>query len=171
MRVEAKDLVVIGRLGAPYGVKGWQHVQSFTHPIENILAYPHWYVQQKTQWVRFEVVAGRLHGEGVVAQLHHIDDRDKAALLVNCEVAIEREQLPELPVDEFYWKDLEGCRVLNTHGETLGVVRYLYENTGIDIMVVVNEEKEQHIPFILQDTVMSVDLAAKQIIVAWDIVI
>ena len=38
----AVEWVELGRLGAPYGVKGWLHVESYTEPPERLLDYPVW---------------------------------------------------------------------------------------------------------------------------------
>jgi 16S rRNA processing protein RimM len=163
--------VIIGRIGAPFGVQGWQHIQSFTQPPENILDYPKWYVRQKEQWMLMEVKACRCHGKGFVAQLQGIEDRDMAALWVNADIAIERDQFAPLSPDEFYWADLEGLSVQTKQGERIGDIQYLYENAGTDIMVVKHQEKEQHIPFRMHDTVVKVDLANRQVIIDWDLLV
>ena len=38
----AVEWVELGRLGAPYGIKGWLHVESYTEPPEKLLDYPVW---------------------------------------------------------------------------------------------------------------------------------
>lgn len=160
--------VVIGQIGAPYGVQGWHHVRSFTQPIENILQYKQWYLQQKGKWVPFKLHAGRLHGQNIVVQLEGVQDRDVAASYTLSNIAVLRTQLASLPEDEFYWADLEGLQVKTVQGEILGTVAYLYDNANTDVMVVQKEGKEQHIPFIMHDTVVAVDLAAKTMTVDWD---
>lgn len=164
----AESLVVIGRLGAPYGVQGWQHVQSFTEPQDNVLNYKTLYVQQKDQWIALKVEAGRRHGQGIVIKLHDITDCDVAAKWTQCHIAVPRDELPQLPADEFYWADLENLTVLSTKGETLGQIQYLYDNAGIDVMVITHLGKEFQIPFVLNDTVREVDLQKKHVIIDWD---
>ncbi|MCS5712433.1 ribosome maturation factor RimM [Candidatus Berkiella aquae] len=166
--MRADSLVVIGRLGAPFGVQGWQHVQSFTEPHDNVLNYETLYVQQKDQWVAFRLEEGRRHGQGVVVRLHDVTDCDVAAKLTQCHIAVPRDELPALPADEFYWTDLENLLVVNAQGETLGHIQYLYENAGTDVMVIKNQDKEQQVPFLLHDTVIAVDLEKKQVIVDWE---
>ena len=50
---QSDAIVVIGKLGRPYGVRGWLALQSFTEPRENILAYQPWRIQtgQNSDWV------------------------------------------------------------------------------------------------------------------------
>lgn len=164
---EEHSFLIIGQLGAPFGVLGWNHVRSFTQPLKNILQYQKWYIQQKNEWIPFELEAGRVHSKSIVAKLKGIDDRDKAALLTQSHVAIFRSQLPQLEEDEFYWADLEGLQVKTITGEILGNVHYLYDNAGVDVMVVLKENQELHIPFIMQDTVHKVSLEEGCIVVDW----
>jgi 16S rRNA processing protein RimM len=162
-------LVIVGQLGAPYGVRGWQHIQSYSQPIDNILEYQHWFVEQKGQWVAFKVEAGRRHGQGLVVKLAGIEARESAALLVNAKIAVKREQFAPLAQDEFYWADLEGLAVQSQNGEPVGKVEYLYENANVPVMVIKSAEKERHVPFVMLDTVLAVDLVSKQMVIDWDL--
>lgn len=166
--VIADSLVVIGRLGAPFGVQGWQHVQSFTEPQDNVLRHEILYVQQKDEWVPLRLEEGRRHGQGVVVKLQDVTDCDVAAKFTQSNIAVPRAELPTLPADEFYWTDLENLTVVNTKGETLGQIQYLYDNAGTDVMVLKSHGKEQQIPFLLHDTVLEVSLANRQVIVDWE---
>ncbi len=161
-------LVIVGKIGAPYGVQGWQHIHSFTDPIANILNYEQWYVEHQGEWLGLSLEEGRTHGQGLVAKLSAVDSPESAALLTNCMIAVEREALENLPADEFYWTDLEGLAVFNSNGEVYGQISHLYQNANADIMVVKHDDKERHIPFVMNDTVQKVDLANRQVIVDWD---
>ncbi len=163
----APDMLILGRVSGIYGVKGWVRVFSHTSPRSNILSYSSWYLRQVGSWVKYKLQSGRAHGKGVVAQLKGCDDREQAAMLMQAEIAIPREQLPELQPDEFYWADLEGLKVQTTEGVDLGVVDYLLE-TGANDVVVVKGERERLIPYLWQDVIRSVDLKAGRMIVDWD---
>ena len=45
-------IIVMGKLGAPFGIRGWCKLYSFTDPITNILDYPHWQLRypKKKAW-------------------------------------------------------------------------------------------------------------------------
>lgn len=164
-----ETLIIIGQLGAPYGVRGWQHIQSHSHPAENILGYQDWFIAQKEMWVPFKLEAGRRHGQGIVAKLATIEDREAAAVWSNAKIAVKRDHLAPLAQNEFYWADLEGLNVYSPSGEAIGQLEYLYENAGSPIMVVQDAVKERHIPFLMHDTVMNVDLASRKIVIDWDL--
>ncbi len=160
-------MVVLGRVSGLYGVKGWLRIFSHTSPRSNILTYPSWYLRLADGWTEHEVRSGRAHGKGVVAQLKGCDDRDQAARLLQAEIAVRREQLPELPPGEFYWTDLEGLRVETTDGVDLGVIDHLFE-TGANDVIVVKGERERLIPYLWQTVIQSVDLERGRMIVDWD---
>ncbi|MGE3320008.1 MAG: ribosome maturation factor RimM [Candidatus Berkiella sp.] len=168
-RSVSESLVVIGRLGAPYGVQGWQHLQSFTEPQDNILRFKTLFVEQKDQWASVTVEQSRCHGQGFVVKLENITDCDVAAKWTQCHIAVPREALPQLGANEFYWTDLENLAVMTTKGERLGDIVSLYENAGVDIMVIKDQDREQQIPFVLHDTVVEVDLQKRQVIVDWEL--
>lgn len=168
----SKAFVVVGRIGRPYGLHGWQHIQSFTQPAENLFEYKNWYILQKNEWLPFKLDAHKLHGKEYIIHLDGIQTKEEAALYSNKQVAVLRSHLPRLNDGEFYWSDLEGLNVVTCEGIRLGTVQYLYENTGIDVMVVKpqqdTQDRERHIPFIWQETVKDVDFIDHQITVDWD---
>ena len=163
----AETPIVMGRIGGPYGVRGWVHVVSFTMPADNLLDYRPWYLARKRDWQLTDVVEARRHGKGLVAKLPGCDDRDAAALLKGMSIGIQRGQLPEPGEDEYYWHDLEGLRVQTTQGMDLGTVDHLIE-TGANDVLVVKGERERLIPFIRGQVVLSIDLVAGEIQVDWD---
>jgi 16S rRNA processing protein RimM len=168
------DMVVLGRIGAPFGVKGWVHIQSFTENNQNLFNYTIWYLHRnstkKTSWQSFKLLQWKPHGNAYVALLSECEDRDKASLLTNFEIGIPRSLLPELAEDEHYWMDLVGLSVVNEQGEILGIVDSLFETGANDVLVVYNEnEKQQHLlPYIPDDYILKIDRDRKQILVRWD---
>lgn len=161
-------MVVLGRIGAPYGVKGWVHVQSFTEPGDNILKYRLWYIQSKEQWRPVQVKELRPHGKHFAALLEGYDDRDKVALLTNADIGVPREALPALEDGEYYWSDLIGMTVITESGETLGVIERIFETGANDVLVVKGETREHLIPYIPEDYVLEIDPKSRVMRVSWD---
>lgn len=173
MSVETGDeYVAVGRISGLYGVKGWVKIYSYTRPRDNILNYSPWYLKQGKSWRPVELQAGRVHGEGIVAHLVGCDDREVARELLKAEIAITRQQLPELD-EGYYWADLMKCQVKTQDGVALGQVVQMLETGANDVMVVQqkiagSEPLERLIPFILEDVIVCVDLAGQIITVDWD---
>ena len=76
--------------------------------------------------------------------------------------------MPQLKQDEFYWADLEGLSVQLENGQSVGTVEYLYDNAGTDVFVIKNLKEEHHVPFLMHETVLKVDLGAKTMTIDWD---
>lgn len=157
---------MIGRIAGIYGVHGWLRIESYTADRAAILDYRAWYLGRDKEWRPVEVLDGRLHGAGVVAQLAGIADREQARALLGCEIAIPREMLGEAGRNEYFWTDLEGLRVVTTGGVELGTVSHLFATGANDVMVVRNG-RERLIPF-TGNVVQSVDLERGLVTVDWD---
>ena len=59
-------------------------------------------------WKPHALEAVKLHGDGVVAKLAGIDDRDASEALGSCYIGAPREALPAPAEGEYYWADLAG---------------------------------------------------------------
>jgi 16S rRNA processing protein RimM len=172
--MQAQDVVVVGRIGAPHGVRGWVRVSSFTEPAGNILDYRPWLLETGDTWRSQHPLEVKPHRQGYVARFADIEDRDEAGRLAGKHVAVARTQLPDLEPDEYYWRDLEGLAVWNS-GVLLGVVDHLIDTGAKPLLVVVNdpqaggtaEPRQTLIPFVAQH-VAEVDLEARRIEVSWD---
>lgn len=171
------DLVVLGQIGAAYGIKGWVKINSHTQPQEGIFDYDGWYIKSGREWRPVKVAASRQHGKGLIAQLDGCDDRNAAELLRNAEIAVESSQLPELAEGEYYWSQLEGLSVItgNEAGNDilLGKVSHLMATGSNDVLVVRSckdsiDKRERLLPLVMEHVVKQIDLEAGQIRVDWD---
>ena len=102
----------------------------------------------------------------MVVKIQEINDRELAREYANNPIAIERNALPKLDEEEYYWQDLIGCTVETTSGICLGQVKSLMETGSNDVLVVVGE-RERLIPYI-DSVVISIDVTKKSIVVDWD---
>lgn len=160
-------MVVVGGIAGLYGVRGWVKVISHTEPRDSILKYSPWYLGQEGAWQPRRLIAGRLQGKGVLAQIVGCEDRDQAAALLGQVIAVRHDQLPVLAADEYYWSDLEGLRVTTLQGVDLGIVNHLFETGANDVLVVVGE-RERLLPYVWHQVVKRVDLTAGLLLVDWD---
>jgi len=157
----------LGRVSGLFGVKGWVKVFSYTRPREAILDYDRWFLKKKGEWQAASIQEGQRHGKGVIAHLQGVDDRDQAADLIGCDIAIARDSLPEADEGSYYWADLEGMRVVHRDGSELGRVAYLLETGANDVLVTAGE-RERLIPFIAEKVILDVDFATGIISVDWE---
>ena len=151
--------VVLGRIGAAYGVKGWFHLHPFADDPERWLTLSNWWVSPTepdaegvAPWRVVVPEEMRAHGDGIVVRLNETVDRTAAEALRGFWVGAPRDALPETDAETYYWADLIGLPVVNTQGESLGRVDRLIE-TGTNAVLIVKEDtepkpQERLIPFV-----------------------
>ena len=164
-----QGLLHVGKISGVFGIKGWVKVFSFMNYREDILRYSTWILKKNAATKFVNVVTGQLQNQSVIAQLEDIDDRNAAELLIGWGIFIQKSQLAPTQDNEYYWSDLVGLRVENTHGIMLGVIDSLIETGSNDVMIINDENNVQYaIPFIQPDVVLEVDLNTKKMRVDWD---
>ena len=168
------DIIVVGRLGRSFGVKGWQVLQSFTDPPENILQYGPWYLQRSPDgpWQALDKPVYQPHKNGHIVRLEHIQNPEDAHSYSGSLVGVTRDvlsatdQTDDTSEAEYFWHDLVGCEVYNLEDVFLGRVDHLIETGAHDVLIVKEDERDLLIPF-QQPFLQNVDLAAKRISVEW----
>ncbi len=115
------NLVLLGRFGAPHGVRGEIRLQSYT---ADPLAIG-WYgpLTDRFGAKRLRLLSVRPQGKDMlVARVEGVADRASAEALTGVELYTPRDSLPAPDEDEFYLADLVGLRAETRDGEWIGVV-------------------------------------------------
>ncbi len=172
--MNGKDLVVLGKFGAVYGINGWLKVNSYTDIPEGIFDYTPWQIQVQGNWRQMQISGKKRHGNGLIVKLADVADRDQAQLYVNADIAVERSALPQLADGDFYWRDLMGMAVVNEAGYHLGEVVDMMETGSNDVLVVKANKSdafgktERLLPFLTDSVIKEVNNAERRILVDWD---
>ena len=167
----ASDKVIVGKIGAPYGVKGWVKINSYTETPEGIFEYAPWFLGDEKE---YQIDQWRPHGKSLVAKIVGVDSRDDAERIKNLDININASQLPDLGDEGVYWRELTGMKVVTTQGYDLGVVKEVF-NTGANDVIHVKAnvgdafgQKERLLPFVFDSVVQTVDKTERVITVEWD---
>ena len=176
MTGKRSNLVNVGRVMGVFGVQGWLKIQSSTEDEASILEYSPWWLKTRHGVKPFEIDEFKFRNKGLLVHFKGVDDRDTAAGYVHADIAIERAQLPELEVGEFYWHQLIGLTVTSEFdggSHCLGVVKSILETGANDVLVVKPsadslDDRERLVPYIPESYVKSVDLDAGCVVVEWD---
>jgi len=155
----------MGRIAAPFGIKGWIKVQPYSEDPGTLMDFVSWRVGRGEQQAHYTVETVQDHGKALVAKLAGIDDRDAAYALRGQEISVAKRDLPPPEENEFYWSDLIGLTVINREDIELGKVDSLMEGGANDLLVV-KGAREHLIPFVAA-FVGKVDLAGGTIEVDW----
>lgn len=154
---EGRDLPV-GEIGRPHGIKGEIKVYPYSGNPENFTAFRKLIVQPPGEGPAnsYELQGCRIQGQFAVIKLVGVDTRSEAERLTGGQVLVDRQEIPELDDDEFYWDDLQGMAVVTTQGRQLGTVSRLLATGAHDILVVVDRGREYLIPA-LDEFVVAID--------------
>ncbi len=165
----------MARIAAPFGIKGWLKLQTFTEYADSLDQFDSWFVSSANGWQEIEVEDFAVNVKSVVAKLKGIDDRTAAEKLGKRDIAVPRSWLDQPDGDEYYWIDLIGASVVNETGEALGTIETLMETGANDVLVVRSGESagnsagsaEILIPFV-SEYLANVDRQNKVVTVRWE---
>lgn len=160
------DMVIVGRIGKPHGVRGELSVHShaespalFDGLAEVHLLDPDGVVQT------YPLQSWRPHGRVLLFKLSGVDDRDQAALLTGRDLAVTEADLPELGEDEVYLHDLIGLEVLDQQGNSLGRFDHFVDTAEHEVWVVLHPSGREILLPAVDEVVLEADLAAGTITV------
>ena len=159
-------VLVVGRVSGAFGCDGWIRVFPYTEVKEDVARYRRWLIGGDS-WSGFDLIGARAHGDGLVAKLAGINDRNAAAALGNRDLGIAKEQLPARAPGEYYWFELAGIRVVNLRGEALGTVSRLIATGANDVLEVTDGAVTCLIPWVEGVFVKHVDTRGGTLEVDW----
>lgn len=166
MSPKPSALIELGVVGAPFGVRGWVKLRSYTDPPERLLDHRQFQLTLGGALRAYAVEADGRSGGQLTVKLEGIEDRDAAQALRGAVIGIPRSELPPRGDRDFYRADLIGCDVLNLAGVRLGAVTHFIEIPAHALMVV-RGEREYWVPAVPQH-LRRVDLKARRVVVDWD---
>jgi 16S rRNA processing protein RimM len=167
MSGDPSSLIELGIVGAPFGVRGWVKLRSYTEPPDRLLEHRSLQLCIGGVWRAYRIETSGRSGGQLTVKLIGVEDRDEAQKLRGAAVGVPRSELPERSDKDFYRADLIGCEVVNLKGVRLGVVQHFVEIPAHALMVV-RGEQEYWVPAVPQH-LRRVDLQARRVIVDWDV--
>lgn len=166
MSDESAALIELGAVGAPFGVRGWVKLRSYTDPPDRLLEYPRLQLRLGGVWKPYAVEDRGRSGGQLTVKLAGVGDRNAALALRAAPVGLPRSALPPSGARDFYRADLIGCEVQSVAGVALGVLEHFVETPAHPVMVV-RGAREYWVPAV-PPHLHRVDLAARRVVVAWD---
>jgi 16S rRNA processing protein RimM len=152
----------IGRVGKPSGLKGHFRIISFASSWERFSPGTTVYLGRGEEREAHRISEAKPQGNTVVIRLAELENRQAVEDLGGTAIYIKKEELRDLPANEFYWAELIGSRVFDDQGRLMGAVKDIFTTPAHDIWVIGDQEKEVLIPAI-DEFVASVDTVQKKI--------
>lgn len=135
---------MVGKFGAPHGVRGEVRILSFTGDPLAIAGYGE--LTDATGKRRFLIESARIvKANLLVAQISGIKNRNDSETLTNLEIFAGRAALPPPDEDEFYLADLEGLEARLVDGSYFGRVSRLENHGAGDILVVTRPDNSEEL--------------------------
>lgn len=160
-------MVIMGRIAAAHGIRGWVKIQPYTEYLHSLRDYGSWWIgQEHGPWRKVEVRYCEVHNKTLAAELPDCPDRNAAEKLKGLLIAVPRSSMPQQADDEYYWSDLIGLVVVNEEGVQLGTVANLLDTGANQVLSVTGDSGEILIPFVAS-AIKQVDVKNKTIRVDW----
>ncbi|AKF06806.1 ribosome maturation factor RimM [Sandaracinus amylolyticus] len=164
LRAESDDLVVLGAITRPHGVRGEVRVHRFNPDSPLLLELERVVVRAKSGDREHAVLGSKRSGDADVLRLEGVTTVEQAEALRGAEIAARRAWMPEPDEDEVYHVDLIGLRVIED-GVELGVVDEVLAYPSVDCLRVPTARGVIEIPLI-EPYVIDVDVEGGRIEVA-----
>jgi 16S rRNA processing protein RimM len=165
MTTAQADLVTIGKIERPFGVKGAVKVRSLSDVpgrFEQLGAVS--VMSAGGRAVDRTVTHVRQAGSTYIVQFDGISTPEEASTLQGALIQVPRCEPSSRQCDVFYECDLIGMTVVDEAGHELGLIETIWELPGHQVFVVKQDAREVLIPA-AKDFVTAVDLAQKRMTV------
>ena len=139
--------IIIGKIIATHGIKGWVVIQSYSYPTHNIKNYDTFlYIKKIKEFIK--IIDLKIMPKKIIIQVENYDDINSSESLVGENIFIEASDIPTLKKGEYYWKDIEGLEVYTSKDSYIGSVDFIFNNGANDVLAVKHNNELVYIPYI-----------------------
>ena len=160
-----RDILHIGRIGAPHGLHGEIKVNPWTDNNDRFRDLKDCLIVSDDEKIRTHatVEGVRFLNKQIVLKIRGYDDRTAAESLKNKLLSVKRENAIKLPADTWFIADLTGCEVIDEKLGLLGILTDVIQNSAHDVYVVRQKGFNDILIPVLKSIVMNVDLDQRKI--------
>ena len=139
--------IIIGKIVATHGIKGWVVIQSYSYPTHNIKNYDTFlHIKNKKEFIK--IINLKIMPKKIIIQIKNYDHINSSESLIGQNIFIEASDIPALKKGEYYWKDIEGLEVYTSKNSYIGSVDFIFNNGVNDILAVKHNKELVYIPYI-----------------------
>ena len=163
-----EDLIPIGKILKPYGIKGQIKFKPYNENsdllIQNSVVWLKHENDQSLDFKFFKISSINYNSLFQIIKFNEINNRDKASEFSDCIVYVSRSILPDYK-DQIYFVDFIGCRIYDNNKSFIGTVKDIVHFKGDNHnMIIQNGSKEFMIP-VRNDLIKLFDIDEKYIII------
>jgi 16S rRNA processing protein RimM len=152
------DWVTIGKVVAPFGIRGELKVRSFTDIPDRFVTLDTIHLSPNYVSYKIEGVRPYKGDDMLLLKLAGVDDATTAEDLRESDVCVPLSALPQLPPNSYYQHDIIGLRVFNLDGTQIGVIDEIMFTGGNDVYVVKAPDSRQILIPAIKDVIKQIDL-------------
>ena len=163
--IHERDLLSIGRVVKPHGVKGRVKVDYFGDDLAHFSVYREAFIKNCAGELQaYEILEAVPKPPYLILQLKGIRRREEAESLAGREILIMRTTLPDLKKGEYYWFDILGMAVETEDGKRIGKLKEILPTGANDVYVVEGKRKEIFLPA-TEEVIRGIDIRNKRMTV------
>ena len=157
--MKPENALLIARIVGAHGNRGVCRVASYAESLAIFEPGDRLFLESPPAprpWL--EILWVKPHSKGALMAFRDVADRDAAETLRGAALYIDKDRLPGLEEESFYWFELIGMEVYTPDGSYLGRLESVLPTGSNDVYVVRNADLETLVPA-LASVVKSVDTA------------
>lgn len=160
--IPVQDLVAIGKIVAPHGVRGDVRIMPLTD-------FPERFRKLKTAFLasgtKLTVEGVKYHKQFVLLKFHGLDNMNAVEHLRNQLVHVPESEVVKLPEGQYYQYQIIGLEVFTEDGQVIGKITEILETGSNDVYVAENPGQKPVMIPALKEVVKIIDLENKKMVV------
>lgn len=164
----SEELVIIGKVVAPHGVRGDVRVIPLTD-------FPDRFLNMKSVLVgdqRLPIESAKFHKQFLILKFRGLDDRNSVEQLRGSLLQVQKKDAVPLEEGRYYVFDIVGMSVYTADGRLEGVITDVISTGSNDVYVVERQGGRALLVPALKKIVASIDVAGKRMVIQnpeeWD---
>jgi 16S rRNA processing protein RimM len=140
--MDSNTLLTIGKVTGLHGLGGNLKVWSFAESVDTFCIGREVWLKSEDEekGCAYTILKSSARKKGVLISLKDVDNIELAQALVGKEIQINKDQLPVLEEDTWYWQDLYGLMVIDKTLGKLGKIERIFPTGANDVLVVGKDE-------------------------------
>ncbi len=134
---KAEELILIGEVGKPCGVKGEVRIFPLTDNPKRLSSLKQVYLIKSPAKPKLYEIEGVCHSRRFASvKFSGCDTKDAARALSEARVGIPRAECPQLPEGSYYYFDIIGLETFTQQGRYLGKIEAIIPTASSDVYVI-----------------------------------
>jgi 16S rRNA processing protein RimM len=160
-----EDLLLIGKVVRPHGLKGLLRIISYADSPDTFLKAGEVFLQGGSgKTVKHGIISITPSKKFFLLHLEGLDSLEEAEMRRDWNIYIEKSGLSKGGDYEYFWYEIIGLPVFLDTGKRIGTIMQIVPGAGHDIYVVQDGAKETLIPAV-HEVIKEVDLENEKVVV------